>query len=196
MAGHDGLANAHGMFKLAALCALHAPPCRPTADPTQNPTGSYARLQSVAVVSRAFSRCSCRVRHCRRGVEVANRVTNLVFRFATVQGQNIQWFLRRNCSVTPQQLGWLYFSLCVVSMAIGAAFWFQGAKLVLPFAWAELVAVGVAFAVYARHYSAVLFGRVLFVFSDRHGLEADSTASYAKLAAGPALAECVIRDTT
>jgi hypothetical protein len=28
-----------------------------------------------------------------------------VFRFATVQGQAIYWFLRRNCSVTPQQLG-------------------------------------------------------------------------------------------
>ncbi len=80
-------------------------------------------------------------------------MTNLVFRFATVQGQNIQWFLRRNCSVTPHQLGWLYLSLCVVSLSIGTAFWFQGAKLVLPFAWAELVAVGVAFAVYARHAS-------------------------------------------
>ena len=80
-------------------------------------------------------------------------MSNLVFRFATVQGQNIQWFLRRNCSVTPHQLGWLYLSLCVVSLSIGTAFWFQGAKLVLPFAWAELVAVGVAFAVYARHAS-------------------------------------------
>ena len=79
------------------------------------------------------------------------RVTTLVFRFATVQGQNIQWFLRRNCSVTPQQLGWLYLSLCVVSLSIGTVFWIQGAKLVLPFAWAELMAVGVAFAVYARH---------------------------------------------
>jgi uncharacterized membrane protein len=78
-------------------------------------------------------------------------VTHLVFRFATVQGQNIQWFLRRNCSVTPQQLGWLYASLSAVSLAIGTVFWFQGAKLVLPFAWAEMVAVGVAFAVYARH---------------------------------------------
>ena len=78
-------------------------------------------------------------------------VTNLVFRFATVQGQNIQWFLRRNCSVTPQQLGWLYLSLCLVSLSIGTAFWFQGAKLVLPFAWVEVIAVGVAFAVYARH---------------------------------------------
>jgi uncharacterized membrane protein len=80
-------------------------------------------------------------------------VTNLVFRFATVQGQNIQWFLRRNCSVTPAQLGLLYVSLCVVSLGIGTAFWFQGAPLVLPFAWLELVAVGVAFLVYARHAS-------------------------------------------
>ena len=78
-------------------------------------------------------------------------MTNLVFRFATVQGQNIQWLLRRNCSVTPRQLGWLYLSLCIVSLVIGAGFWLQGAKLVLPFAWLELMAVGAAFAVYARH---------------------------------------------
>ena len=78
-------------------------------------------------------------------------VTDLVFRFATVQGQNIQWFLRRNCSVTPQQLGWVFLSLCLVSLVIGTAFWFHGAKLVLPFAWVEVIAVGIAFAVYARH---------------------------------------------
>jgi len=86
-----------------------------------------------------------------RGAVVAIRVTNLVFRFGTVQGHDIQWFLRRNCSVTPRQLGWLYLSLCVVSLGIGTAFWFQGAKLVLPFAWIEVILVGVAFAVYARH---------------------------------------------
>lgn len=79
------------------------------------------------------------------------RVTNLVFRFATVQGQHIQWFLRRNCSVTPHQLAYLYLSLCIVSLSIGTGFWLQGAKLVLPFAWVELIAVGAAFAVYARH---------------------------------------------
>ena len=74
-----------------------------------------------------------------------------LFRFATVQGQNIHWFLKRNCSVTPAQLGWLYASLCVVSLGIGTAFWFQGAVMVLPFAWLELAAVGAAFLVYARH---------------------------------------------
>ena len=76
---------------------------------------------------------------------------NPVFRFATVQDQAIHWFLRRNCSVTPAQLGWLYASLCVVSLGIGGWFWSMGAPLVLPFAWLELAAVGVAFLVYARH---------------------------------------------
>jgi len=78
-------------------------------------------------------------------------VSNPVFRFATVKGQNIHWFLKRNCSVTPAQLGWSYASLCVLSLGIGIFFWFLGAKLILPFAGAELAAVGVAFMVYARH---------------------------------------------
>ena len=78
-------------------------------------------------------------------------MSNSVFRFATVSGQNIHWFLRRNCSVTPAQLGWIYLSLCVVSLGIGGMFWLQGARLILPFVWLELVAVGVAFLVYARH---------------------------------------------
>jgi uncharacterized membrane protein len=78
-------------------------------------------------------------------------MTNLVFRFATVQGRHVQWFLRRNCSITPIQLAWLYLSLCMVSLGIGSFFWFHGATLVMPFASLELLAVGSAFVVYARH---------------------------------------------
>lgn len=78
-------------------------------------------------------------------------MSNLVYRFATVSGQNIHWFLRRNCSVTPAQLGWLYASICVVSLGIGTFFWLQGAKLILPFAWLEVLVVGVAFLAYSRH---------------------------------------------
>ncbi len=74
-----------------------------------------------------------------------------MFRFANVSGQNIHWFLKRNCSVTPSQLCWMYASLCVVSLGIGTGFWLHGAPLVLPFAWIELSAVGFAFMVYARH---------------------------------------------
>lgn len=73
------------------------------------------------------------------------------FRFATVSGQGVHWLLKRNCSVSPSQLGWLYASLCIVSLGIGGAFWLQGATLVLPFAWLELAAVGMAFVLYSRH---------------------------------------------
>ena len=55
-----------------------------------------------------------------------------VFRFATVQGPCIEWALRRNCSVTPAQLGWFYASLCVLSLGIAVLFWLQGATLILP----------------------------------------------------------------
>lgn len=65
--------------------------------------------------------------------------------------QSVQWFLRRNRSVSPAQLGWLYASLCVVSLGIATFFWFQGATFIMPFAWLELAAVGAAFLVYARH---------------------------------------------
>jgi uncharacterized membrane protein len=78
-------------------------------------------------------------------------VPNPVFRFATVSGQNIVWFLKRNCSVSPVQLAWMYASLCVVSLGIGMFFWFQGARMILPFASLELLAVGAAFLIYARH---------------------------------------------
>ena len=85
--------------------------------------------------------------------------SRLRLRFATVQtdgGQSpghegVQWLLKRNCSVTPTQLLALYGSLCVVSLGIATFFWVQGAKLVMPFAWVELLAVGSAFVVYARH---------------------------------------------
>lgn len=100
-------------------------------------------------------------------------MSNLVFRFATVQGQAIHWFLRRNCSVTPAQLGWLYASLCVVSLGIGTFFWFQGAVMILPFAWLEVLAVGAAFVAYARHAAdrehILLQGRRLVVETENAG---------------------------
>jgi uncharacterized membrane protein len=72
-------------------------------------------------------------------------------RFATVSHQQIQWKLLKNCSVTPAQLGMLYFSLCVLSLGIATMFWLQGATMIMPFAWLELTVVGIAFLMYARH---------------------------------------------
>jgi uncharacterized membrane protein len=64
----------------------------------------------------------------------------------------LQWVLRRNgSSITPRQLIAVYLSLCAVSLAIGAAFWWQGATYVLAFAGIELILVGAALVLYARH---------------------------------------------
>ena len=98
-------------------------------------------------------------------------MSNLVFRFATVQGHKIQWFLRRNCAITPVQLGWMYASLCVVSLSIGAVFWFLGALLVLPIASLELMAVGFGFLAYARHATD---GERIYLEDDRLVVELES----------------------
>jgi uncharacterized membrane protein len=41
--------------------------------------------------------------------------------------------------------------MCALSLGIAAWFWMQGATLVMPFAWLELIAVGAALILYARH---------------------------------------------
>jgi uncharacterized membrane protein len=78
-----------------------------------------------------------------------------------------QWLLRRHCSVTPRQLLAIYVSLCAVSLAIGALFYVQGAPFVLGFAGLELLLVGVALWVFARHAgdheTLTLVGRTLQV---------------------------------
>lgn len=61
------------------------------------------------------------------------------------------WVLRRNCSVTPAQMGAFYLSLSLVSLGIGVFFAVNGAVYVLGFAGLEVLAVGVALLLHARH---------------------------------------------
>jgi uncharacterized membrane protein len=63
----------------------------------------------------------------------------------------LQWLLKRNCSITPGQLGVVYLSLCVVSLFIGGFFFVQGAPVVLAFTGLELLLVGAALMFFARH---------------------------------------------
>ena len=80
-------------------------------------------------------------------------------RFSSVVGVDapsphaVEWLLKRNCSLSPSQMIFFYLSLCVVSLGIAGFFWTLGATLVMPFAWLELTAVGVALLLYARHAS-------------------------------------------
>ena len=96
------------------------------------------------------------------------------FRFAHVSDQALAWRLRRNCSVTPAQLGLFYASLCLVSVTVGLWFWMLGAPIVLGFAGLELLALGAAILVYARHATdgetVQLEAGRLIVERDRAGL--------------------------
>lgn len=61
------------------------------------------------------------------------------------------WLMKRNCSVSPRQFVWFYASLALCSSAIALLLVVCGAWLVLPFTGIELLAVGVAFVIHARH---------------------------------------------
>ena len=70
---------------------------------------------------------------------------------ASSQGEQVHWLFKRNCSVTPRQMVNFYASLCVVSLIIAGGFWMHGATLVIPFTSIEVVALGIALALFARH---------------------------------------------
>jgi uncharacterized membrane protein len=61
------------------------------------------------------------------------------------------WMMKRNCSVSPRQFVYFYVSLAAFSLLIAFLLVLRGVWMVLPFTGIELLAVGVAFAIYARH---------------------------------------------
>lgn len=63
----------------------------------------------------------------------------------------VDWQLKRNCSMAPRHLLGFYLGLCTLSLLIASFFWWHGARLVMPFAWLELAAVGACMLAYARH---------------------------------------------
>jgi uncharacterized membrane protein len=69
----------------------------------------------------------------------------------TTTSDGLRWRLRKNCSLTPQQFFRLYVLLAGASLLVGCFFWLFGALLVFPFACIEVVALGIAFWLYAKH---------------------------------------------
>lgn len=59
--------------------------------------------------------------------------------------------LKRNCSMSPAGLAKVFAALSLLVLAIGAGFAAAGAWLVLPFAGLEVLLIGAAFLLYARH---------------------------------------------
>jgi uncharacterized membrane protein len=73
------------------------------------------------------------------------------WRFGVPAAGGVEWTLKRNCSITPAQLLAAYGGLCVLSLGVAGFFWLQGARLVMPFAGCELLAVAAAMLAFARH---------------------------------------------
>lgn len=75
----------------------------------------------------------------------------LIDRLPTEEPDVRIWLLKRNCSMTPTQLGIAYAILAMLSLSVAGFFWWFGAVMVLPFAALELLVLGVAFLLYCRH---------------------------------------------
>jgi uncharacterized membrane protein len=110
----------------------------------------------------------------------------------------LQWQLFRNCSIAPRQLAAVYAALCAVSLFIAGFFYVQGAPFVLAFAGLEMLGVGLAFLLFARHAAdretLTLVGRSLQVeqcFGSRtqrtefsaHGLSVEPAVAQGSLVA-------------
>lgn len=62
-----------------------------------------------------------------------------------------EWLLRRNCSLSPQQMGMAYALMCLFSFAVATGFVMIGIWQVLFFTVLEMTAVAAAFLYFARH---------------------------------------------
>lgn len=63
------------------------------------------------------------------------------------------WLMKRNCSLSPRQVGWFTLSVVISPFTIATFFAWQGVWLVLPFAGLEVAILGWALLYYARHAS-------------------------------------------
>jgi uncharacterized membrane protein len=63
----------------------------------------------------------------------------------------VEWLLKRNCSIAPRALLIGLLALSIPPLCIAAILFLHGAVLVAPFAALEILAVGLAMLVYARH---------------------------------------------
>ncbi len=78
-------------------------------------------------------------------------MSNPLFRFATVRGQAIEWSLKRNLALTSASTLRLLLWLCLISATVGALLWSVGFGQLVPYALLQLLVVGLALGLYARH---------------------------------------------
>jgi uncharacterized membrane protein len=67
------------------------------------------------------------------------------------ESRDFSLLLKRNCSIAPGALACVFAGLAVAVLGIGVGFAMAGAWLILPFAGLEVIALGAAFVLQARH---------------------------------------------
>ena len=67
------------------------------------------------------------------------------------QASGSSLLLKRNCSISPGGMLRVFGLLALASLGIATGFALAGAWLILPFAGLEVLALGAAFVVHARH---------------------------------------------
>jgi uncharacterized membrane protein len=75
----------------------------------------------------------------------------LPVRAAHAHGTALRWQLRRNCRLTPRQMGACFAVVCVFHVLLALAFWALGFPLIGLFAGMEVAALAAALLVHARH---------------------------------------------
>ncbi|VVD97260.1 membrane protein [Pandoraea capi] len=81
-----------------------------------------------------------------------------------------EWTHKRNCATSPRQFVLFYLSLAAVSLGVALIAAWRGGWLVLPFTGLDLLVVGVAFVIHARHatdYEVIRLSPVSLVVEQR-----------------------------
>lgn len=82
---------------------------------------------------------------------LASQSAALPVREALAHGEAMRWHLRRNCRLTPRQLGACFAAVCLFHLLLALAFWALGFPVVSLFAGLEVAVLAAALLVHARH---------------------------------------------
>lgn len=83
-----------------------------------------------------------------------------------------EFYLKRNCSISPIQLAVIFLFLGVISMSIGAVFYIFGATFILPFTIIEVFALVAAYfynAMHANNYERLNIEKEYVFFESKFG---------------------------
>ena len=83
-----------------------------------------------------------------------------------------EFYLKRNCSISPLQLAVIFIFLAIISVLIGIVFYSLGATLILPFSFLEIFALALAYfynALHATDYERLTVDSKNVYFESKHG---------------------------